>query len=173
MLNQNSSIKAARAYPTLSSLEDRESRTGKRNVRLPRHFHKTILAKQQWNSKTRALNPSKLLTSQLLLKSLFYRSPLTLLPRGQPSSGAGWPRVRAVSIWGGFQHPTGQSPAKPCLTSEWPRFQPKTGAETSGAPSQPELSYYPTRFMPVSEAFGFFSVANSLGAMPFSCWQAK
>lgn len=118
MLNQNSSIKAARAHPTLSSLEDRESRTGKRNVRFPRHCHKTILAKGQWNSKTHALNPTKLLSSQLLLKSLFYRSPLTFLPRGQPSSGAGWPRVRAVSSSGGFQHPTGQSPAKPCLTSE-------------------------------------------------------
>lgn len=103
--------------PVLSS-KDWEPRTGKRNVRLPRHFHKTILAKQQRNSKTHALNPSKLLSSQLLLKSLFYRSPLTFLPRGEPSSGAGWPGVRAVSISGGFQHPTGQSPAKPCLTSE-------------------------------------------------------
>lgn len=89
-----------------------------RNVGLLRHIPKMILAKQQRNNRNYALNPGKLLSSQLLPKYLVCCSSPTFLPWGQTSSAAGWLRAHSVSISGGDQHPAGQSPEEPCLTSE-------------------------------------------------------
>lgn len=128
-------------YSLQSWVQRTESRTGKTDVRLLRHIPKMVLAKQQWNNRNHALNPGKLLSSQLLPKKyLFCCSLPTVLPWGQTSSAAGWLRVHSVSISGGVQHPAGQSPEKPCLTSElallWAEDQSTEPPEVA-----PRLSY--------------------------------
>lgn len=120
MLKLKSNIKAAYAHllSSVLSSKDWEPRTGKTDVRLLRDIPEMILATQQWNNRNCALNPSKLLSSQLLPKYLFCCSSPAFLPQAQTSSAAGWLRGHSASISRGVQHPAGQSPEKPCLTSE-------------------------------------------------------
>lgn len=115
-----------------------KSKTVRTNVKLLRLFYKIIPVKQQCYNRNNALNLGKLLF-KLLLKSLFYHTlPTFFLPWAQPSNGADWPQVHAISIFGGFQDLNGQGLEQLCLlclTSELVCFKLKTGAENFWSPS--------------------------------------